>query len=105
MLRTKWNNYLNNAPVVEIIVVWIFIKMRHGHAVQLSVGESVNKMWLQAVFVVMVAIEGLLELFGRSVTIGLGHQPLDAGFLSCLLDLQLIPVTNLEKTSRRHFGF
>ena len=77
--------------------------MGHGHAVQLRIGEGVYQVGLEPVLVVVVPVEGLLELARRIVPIGLGHQPLDARLLPRLLDLRLIPISNFEETSRRHF--
>ena len=58
---------------------------------------------LESVLVVVVPVVRLLELAGRVVPIGLGHQPLDARLLPRLLDLGLLAIANFEETSRRHF--
>ena len=77
--------------------------MGHGHAVELRVGEGVHQVGLESVLVVVIPVVRLLELAGRTVPVGLGHQPLDAGLLPGLLDLRLLAIPNLEETARRHF--
>ena len=61
LVLNNLDDYLNDAPVVEVVVVGVLVEVGEGHAVQLGVSQRVDQVGFEALCVIVVLVERILE--------------------------------------------
>ena len=73
---------LDDAPVVEVVIVGVLVEGSHAHAVELCVGQGVEDGGLEPVLVLVVLVVRVEDVGRRLVAVRLADQPLDRSLLS-----------------------
>lgn len=84
-LLEDWNAFpaerLQNRPVIEALVVGVAVDVGQHLAVDRSIAEADDNLWLQVLVAVVVGIERLLQLVWDAIVVRLREEPSDGGSL------------------------